>query len=159
MFLCNQLEPPPVAGMGGLPVSFTKRSTMDMAQAEHPPLGAHLRLLASGGGAPYFAVCCGEPFMQPAGPRHAAELYIKLRWLEPVDAPRFYARPVRQQQVLPELWRLTYADDQPLSCVSDWGELFAVTPEGFKLLSEKDIDELENQDEERNRVASQVRTF
>lgn len=133
---------PPVASL---------RFEASLKAVTRPPAGYHVKLLPESG-PPYVALCLG-PAEQPVG---SSSEVLKVRYLIPVHEKRFYTSGLSADAPLPDLWKFSYEDTQPLGCVDEWGTLFVPEGDVQRILSPQERDAQERDGDARNAEAVKV---
>jgi hypothetical protein len=80
-------------------------------------------------------------------------------YLNPVSDPRFYEHSHPADIELPPLWKPTYKEAQPLLCVDESGQLFALEDGCYRLRSAEELRELELESDARNAASAKVHKF
>lgn len=110
-------------------------------------------------GPAWYRVVSSKPFEPDSCQGSEPEVHIKVVYLNPVSDPRFYEHGHPADIELPPLWKPTYEEAQPLSCVDEWGQLFALDDGCYRLRSAEELRELELEGDARNSASAKVHKF
>lgn len=144
-------------GTSRLVPHFHRRYEESLVSDTTPPSGYFVRILAEEG-PPFFAVSHGPVTQRESEGEASEEAMLKVHYLVPAEDPKFYARGLSADAPLPQVWRLSSEEDdqQPVSCIDEWGQLFEPTGGLYRLREEDELLALEHEGDMRDAAAKEV---